>query len=108
MKIKARYSKINYTLIDQKDPWQNFLITDKDFLKVRKRYTNEFMDKYKQGFEFFIQGKWEIAKKLFEMSNYLIDENDYITIDIISFMSMTQFIPLENWDGARRIKDILK
>ncbi len=82
----------------------NFISTNREFLKIRERYSNEFIQSSNQGFENFIQGKWDLAKKLFEMSNFLIGDKDLIIDEILSYMSKFNFLAPEKWDGTRIIE----
>ncbi len=99
-------------LIDYKDEnknaWEDFFSNNRDFLKIRERYKIEFMQSYKQAFENFIQGKWDLSKKLFEMSNFILGENDYIIDDIIRYMSKFNFVAPDKWNGTRNIETLLE
>jgi len=85
--------------------WINFITTNREFLKIRKRYSNEFIQTSNQGFEYFIQGNWDLAKKLFEKSNFLIGGQDLIIEEILRYMTKFNFITPQNWEGSRNLKE---
>ncbi len=41
-------------------------INDETISKMREPFTEEFYDTYKKGFDYFIKGRWEDAKDVFE------------------------------------------
>jgi hypothetical protein len=89
-----------------RDSWVNFIQSDTDFIEIRQRFTNEYMDAYKQAFDCYIKGNWDLAKKLFEKSNYILDDNEYITDEILRYMSGFDFVAPENWKGFRLAESI--
>jgi class 3 adenylate cyclase len=90
-KIKKEGSLINYIL--KKDKFEDLLSTD---------IPQQFYDLFTEGFDYYISGEWEVARKMFN-DCLTVNPNEGPTKTLLNFMSKHNFKKPENWSGYREL-----
>ena len=49
--------------------WDEFVFQDEEFTAARKKFTEEFNEIFLKGYEAYINGQWQLAKKHLEQAN---------------------------------------
>ena len=82
--------------------------TDLDLKLMRSTFSNEFYKIYKDGFDNYLNGNWEGAKKNFEKI-LLMKSNDKVTENLISFMTSGPVIGMElvGESAVKKWRDLL-
>ena len=78
--------------------------TDLDLKLMRITFSNEFYKIYKDGFDNYLNGNWEGAKKNFEKI-LLMKSNDKVTENLISFMQESEYAPPVDWQGFKFLSE---
>lgn len=83
----------------------NLFDSDPDIAVMRRRYTVDFIETYKMGFQNYAQGEWETAKGMLQKALVLV-ENDGPCLEVLRFMKEEppqEFQAPERWDGIRTL-----
>ena len=81
--------------------------TDKDLVIMRKPFTREFEDKFKEGMDNYFSGNWSKARDLFESTLKMIPnrEKDGPSNTLINYMSEFGYRAPHDWKGYRELTD---
>lgn len=71
---------------------------------MRSTFSKEFYKIYKDGFDNYQNGNWEMAKQNFE-NVLLIRSDDKVTKNLISFMQESENVPPDNWQGFKFLSE---
>jgi hypothetical protein len=74
--------------------------SNKDFQRMRKPFTKEFLKAYNDGFKKYMKGSWSEAKVFFEVAKE-IKPDDQPTDNLLKFMGGTNFVPPADWKGYK-------
>ena len=77
---------------------------DEDIKLMREPFTKEFLEKYSESFNSYIEGKWMEAKKGFE-SVIDIYPDDPLSKKLIQFMEKYNLQPPKDWKGYKFLKE---
>jgi class 3 adenylate cyclase len=103
-KYKKRMTrKLNYedAINCQRPIWKDYEDTDEDYAIMRKKYTPEFYENYKIGFNSFQDGDWQKAKLYFENAQEILGDKDGPTENLMRIMKESNFVKPHDWKGNR-------
>ncbi len=82
-------------------------VTDPDLVAMRKPYTREFDDMWRQGMASYISGNWGRAKECFERTLRMLNtkDKDGPSNTLLNFMGETNFRPPSDWKGHRELRE---
>lgn len=103
IKNKRKERKLMYdqAMNGQIKVWDIFL-KDPDFNQIRKKYTEEFYECYDMGFQYYVNGEWEEARREFKRAESILsEEKDGPIQNILKFMQSKNFKVPDNWEGIR-------
>jgi len=80
---------------------------DKDLVTMRKPFTREFEDKFKEGMDNYISGNWSKARDMFEHTLKMIPnrEKDGPSNTLLNVMSEFGFRAPHDWKGYRELTE---
>ena len=81
--------------------------TDRDLIIMRKPFTREFEEKFKEGMDNYFSGNWSKARDLFEGTLKMIPnrEKDGPSNTLINYMSEFGYRAPHDWKGFRELTD---
>jgi class 3 adenylate cyclase len=103
-KYKKRLKrKFNYqdAIEGVRNVWKEFEESDIDYSIMRRKYTEEFYENYNQGFENFMTGDWNVAKRYFEAAEEILGDKDGPTENLMHIMKEYNFVKPHDWKGNR-------
>lgn len=74
--------------------------TDQDLKLMRSSFCSEFYKLYEDGFQNYLSGDWEGARRNFE-EVLLIKSDDKVAQNLISFMEESEYVPPDDWQGFK-------
>ena len=81
--------------------WNEFVSNDVDFVKIRQRYSQEFIDTYNEAMNKYIEGKWDEAKNLFLKVENILGEKDIPSQNILDYMKEYNYVAPVDWEGYK-------
>lgn len=76
---------------------------DEDMVLMRKPFSEEFYQTFARGFTYYVEGKWEDARDIFEQSEKL--QGDFPSQTLYQVMENENFEAPADWNGVREFKD---
>eukprot|EP00929_Paragymnodinium_shiwhaense_P045547 TRINITY_DN2325_c0_g5_i1.p1 TRINITY_DN2325_c0_g5~~TRINITY_DN2325_c0_g5_i1.p1 ORF type:complete len:972 (+),score=319.49 TRINITY_DN2325_c0_g5_i1:142-3057(+) len=82
---------------------------DPFFHTMRKIYTTEFMQLFNSGFQNYIQGEWQVARRMLSVSQEMLGVEDGPSSALLRFMEAPhQFEAPRTWSGVRELNPALR
>jgi class 3 adenylate cyclase len=103
-KYKKRLKrKFNYqdAIEGVRNVWREFEESDIDYSIMRRKFTEEFYENYNKGFDNFMNGDWNVAKKYFEAAEEVLGDKDGPTENLMHIMKEHNFVKPHDWKGNR-------
>jgi len=76
--------------------------TSRDICSMRRRYTTGFLQMFHMGFQNYINGEWQVAKRLLSNASQMLrDGDDGPCQALLTFMKKCDFQAPEHWQGIR-------
>lgn len=83
--------------------WEN----DLDLVQLRRLATQEFLETYRKGLDYYLAGDWQKAKEMLQKSNEMMKESeskcDGPSQTLLSFMESNEWTCPPDWKGFRAL-----
>lgn len=102
-------SAIPLYFMTPEDSTEEILENDTDLVKLRRHVTEEFIEKFNEGYRLYTQGDWRKARKAFEESDEIMAKNapslggDGPSQTLLNYMSNLNYQAPANWHGFRAL-----
>lgn len=102
---KARKERQKRRLERWRDAFQMYGIfeEDKDMKVMRKKYTNEFLCRYRMAYLNYEAGEWPVAKDMLEETRFLLSSEDGPSSFLLKFMKQYEYKAPKDWPGFRAL-----
>eukprot|EP00401_Gymnodinium_catenatum_P002808 CAMPEP_0117519466 /NCGR_PEP_ID=MMETSP0784-20121206/32664_1 /TAXON_ID=39447 /ORGANISM="" /LENGTH=973 /DNA_ID=CAMNT_0005315423 /DNA_START=19 /DNA_END=2940 /DNA_ORIENTATION=+ len=78
-----------------------------DIIAMRQKFSVKFHELFKMGFQNYLQGEWEVARRLLSMSRSMNPVgDDGPSAALIRFMELAHFRAPEGWRGIRYLQEL--
>jgi hypothetical protein len=102
IKTKKKRNHLKFQLDQNLQPPDEIISESKEIEAIKKPFPSEFFEVFDKGMQFYLAGKWNEAKDLFE--NVLkIRNSDGPAKALIGFMEESNFVPPDDWRGIRAL-----
>ena len=98
---KAKQLYLDVVKRHKNNVWNEFVTNDSDYGKIRKKYSQEFIDTYNQAMKKYIEGEWEEAKNLFLKGENILGEKDIPSQNILNYMKEYNYYAPVDWEGYK-------
>lgn len=75
--------------------------TDRTLMLMRQRYTEEFLEIFRMGYENYVQGEWKAARRFLSRTHRMVGKEDGPSFELLSFMQKTRYEAPQDWKGCR-------
>lgn len=74
---------------------------NENIMNMRKRYTMAFTQLFNMGYANYFEGEWEVARRMLEETQKMLDVEDGPSAAILRFMESPHwFVPPSTWNGV--------
>jgi len=86
-----------------KDEFQMIAVfeEEKDMKIMRRKFTNEFLSRFRMAYLNYEAGEWAVAKDMLEVTRHLLGTEDGPSAALLKFMKQYEHRPPDNWQGYR-------
>jgi len=95
-------SEKNSKLAAEYDPVASF-DTDVTLTQMRRRYTVDFFELFKMGYQNYYEGEWGVARRMLTRTRDLLDIEDGPSCALLKFMEGHDFEAPRGWKGVREV-----
>lgn len=100
--ITKRINKFQNYIFKKNHSTKSLLINHPEINKLRRKFTKEFFETWKRGFNFYIEGDWTEAYKCFlETKNMIPSWEDGPSNTLLNYIKRRDCKAPENWKGVR-------
>jgi len=108
--VRQRFKVRQHLEMEKKDLWENGMSMAKVFdeelviMQMRQRYTVEFFELFRMGYENYSQGEWTPARRLLSSTRTLLGVEDGPSTALLRFMEAPHnFQAPKDWNGVREL-----
>ena len=100
---RKKAKKLYYDVVKKhkNNVWNEFVSNDVDYVKIRQRYSKEFIDTYNEGMNKYIEGNWDEAKNLFLKAESILGDKDIPSQNILDYMKQYNYYAPVDWEGYK-------
>ena len=103
--LKRERDRINYTVMSRQEEMWTCFDTDDQLISMRKDVKAKFIEEFRAGFEAYISGDWQKARRDLEYAVQVKGEDDGPTSTLLAYMSELSNTCPANWAGCRELTE---
>jgi hypothetical protein len=78
---------------------------DKVIRQMRRRYSVEFLQLFNMGFQNYMEGEWQVARKMLRETRWMLRQvEDGPSMALLRFMEKSDFIASSGWNGIHDLE----